>query len=82
MRADAYEFFSPPFLAFAHRGGAMYAPNLHRENSLHAFSQAAALGYRYLETDVHATSDEVLIAFHDDKLDRVTDGHGLIGELT
>jgi glycerophosphoryl diester phosphodiesterase len=82
MRADAYEFFSPPFLAFAHRGGATYAPNRHRENSLHAFAQATSLGYRYLETDVHATSDGVLIAFHDDKLDRVTDGHGAIADLT
>ncbi len=82
MRANAYEFFSPPFIAYAHRGGATYAPNLHRENSLHAFAQATTLGYRYLETDVHATSDDVLIAFHDDKLDRVTDGHGAIAELT
>lgn len=82
MRADAYAFFEPPFIAFAHRGGATYPPNLYRENSLHAFAEAAALGYRYLETDVHATADGVLIAFHDNKLDRVTDGHGTIANLT
>jgi glycerophosphoryl diester phosphodiesterase len=82
MRADAYPFFSQPFIAYAHRGGATFAPNLHRENSLHAFTEAAVLGYRYLETDVHATADGVLIAFHDDKLDRVTDGRGAIAELT
>jgi glycerophosphoryl diester phosphodiesterase len=82
MRADAYQFFEPPFIPFAHRGGASYPPNLHRENSLHAFTQATALGYGYLETDVHATSDGVLIAFHDDKLDRVTDGQGAIADLT
>jgi glycerophosphoryl diester phosphodiesterase len=82
MRADEYEFFDPPFIPFAHRGGATYPSNLHRENSLHAFTQATALGYRYLETDVHATSDGVLIAFHDDKLDRVTDGQGAIADLT
>ena len=81
MRAAEYEFFRPSFLAFAHRGGAHYGPNRHRENSRHAFDQAAALGYRYFETDVHATADGVLLAFHDDRLDRVTDRQGLIAEL-
>jgi glycerophosphoryl diester phosphodiesterase len=82
MRADGYAFLEPPFIAFAHRGGATYPPNRHRENSLHSFAEAAALGYRYLETDVHATADGVLIAFHDNKLDRVTDGRGAIADLT
>ena len=73
MRAAEYAYFDAPFAAFAHRGGATYPPNLHRENSLHAFPQAVDLGYRYLETDVHATADGVLLAFHDAVLDRVTD---------
>ncbi len=81
MRAADYDYFGPGFLAFAHRGGALYGPNLHRENSRHAFEQAAALGYRYFETDVHATADGVLLAFHDDRLDRVTDAQGMIGQL-
>ena len=29
--------------------GATYEPNRYRENSLHAFKEAVALGYRYLE---------------------------------
>jgi glycerophosphoryl diester phosphodiesterase len=82
MRASDYAYFDAPFLAFAHRGGATYAPNLHRENSLHAFTEAVDLGYRYLETDVHATTDGVLLAFHDRELDRVTDRQGDIGELS
>jgi len=81
MRAADYAYFDAPFAAFAHRGGATYAPNLHRENSLHAFQQAVDLGYRYLETDVHTTADGVLLAFHDHVLDRVTDRTGAIRML-
>lgn len=46
-----------------------------------AFEGAVALGYRHLETDVHVTSDGVLVAFHDEALDRATDRSGLIREL-
>jgi glycerophosphoryl diester phosphodiesterase len=81
MRASSYPYFDARFLAFAHRGGATYPPNLHRENTLHAFGEAVALGYRYLETDVHATADGVLLAFHDSVLDRVTDRRGQIAAL-
>jgi glycerophosphoryl diester phosphodiesterase len=65
-------------LAFAHRGGSDEAP----ENSLRAFRAATELGFRYLETDVHATRDGVLVAFHDTVLDRVTDARGVVAELT
>ena len=46
-----------------------------------AFEAAIEMGYRYIETDVHATSDGVLVAVHDDTLDRVTDRSGVIGDL-
>jgi len=81
MSVTDLPFFSPPFLALAHRGGSTYAPNVGRENSLHAFGEAVALGYTHVETDVHATHDGVLVAFHDDRLDRVTDRAGVIAEL-
>lgn len=81
MRAADFAYFDAPFIPYAHRGGALYPPNLHRENTAYAFGQAVALGYRYLETDVHATADGVLLAFHDPRLDRVTDRSGLITEL-
>ena len=64
-------------LAFAHRGGAGRWP----ENTMPAFQGAIDLGYRYIETDVHATRDGVLLAFHDDQLDRVTNWQGIIAEM-
>jgi glycerophosphoryl diester phosphodiesterase len=64
-------------LAFAHRGGALEAP----ENTLKAFQYAVDLGYAYIETDAYATRDGVLVSFHDDRLDRVTDSRGKIEEL-
>lgn len=80
--AADYAYFDRPFIAMAHRGGALLAANLERENTRHAFTEAAALGYDYFETDVHVTADGVLVAFHDDRLDRVTDRPGLIAERT
>lgn len=47
-----------------------------------AFRAAVELGFRHLETDVHTTADGVLLLFHDDSLDRVTDGSGRIAELS
>jgi glycerophosphoryl diester phosphodiesterase len=73
-----HQFLARPGpIAFAHRGGAGEAP----ENTLAAFELAVALGYEYLETDVHLTRDGVLVAFHDEHLDRVTDRTGAIAQL-
>jgi glycerophosphoryl diester phosphodiesterase len=69
-------------LAFAHRGGAYHPEIEGLENSLVAFRHAVELGYTYLETDVHATRDGVLFAFHDRVLDRVTGHRGSVAELT
>jgi glycerophosphoryl diester phosphodiesterase len=65
-------------LAFAHRGGARHPEIAGLENTLVAFEHAARLGYTYLETDVRATRDGVLLAIHDEVLDRVTGSVGSI----
>lgn len=78
MPASAWPVLDHPGpLAFAHRGGAGDWP----ENTMPAFANAVELGYHYVETDVHVTADGVLLAFHDDHLDRVTDRTGAISDL-
>ncbi len=65
-------------IAFAHRGGTSAAP----ENSMRAFEHAVNLGYRYIETDVHATSDGHVVAFHDNDLKRTCNSPLKIAEAT
>lgn len=82
MAREYGDFLAPEFIAMAHRGGALYAPNLGIENTLRAFGNAVDLGYTYLETDVHATKDGQLVSFHDAELHRVTGYGGAIEDLT
>ncbi|HEY0636787.1 MAG TPA: glycerophosphodiester phosphodiesterase family protein [Pseudonocardiaceae bacterium] len=63
--------------AFAHRGWHL-GELAGLENSMAALRRAAEEGYRYLETDVQATSDGVVVMHHDDTLERTTDGRGLV----
>jgi glycerophosphoryl diester phosphodiesterase len=81
--ADDYAFFDNGGrpIAMAHRGGALTGDNTGIENSMVAFAAAVALGYRYVETDVHATSDGAVVAFHDRTLDRVTDLTGSVADI-
>ncbi len=45
-----------------------------------AFQGAIDLGYRFVETDLHASADGVLVCFHDDTLERTTNGTGNVGQ--
>jgi glycerophosphoryl diester phosphodiesterase len=67
----------PGPIAFAHRGGALEA----FENTWTSFSHARDLGYRYIETDVNASADGVVLALHDPYLDRVTERSGLVRDM-
>jgi glycerophosphoryl diester phosphodiesterase len=70
-------FDRPGPLAFARHGFSEEG----MENSMLAFSAAVDLGFRYMGTDVQATSDGVAVAFCEESLDGATDGSGRIGEL-
>jgi glycerophosphoryl diester phosphodiesterase len=70
-------YLDEPVVAMAHRGFSLDG----LENSMAAFAAAVGLGFRYVETDAHATADGVAVALHDETLDRTTDGHGLVRDL-
>lgn len=63
---------------YAHRGASEYAP----ENTLSSFCLGLLQGANGIETDVQRTKDGVLVLFHDDTLDRVTDSTGKISDYT
>lgn len=60
------------FPLIAHRGASAYAP----ENTIAAFRLAAQQGTNWVECDAKLTRDNKVILFHDDQLDRTSDGKG------
>lgn len=52
------------------------------ENTMLSFKKAIEAGADGIELDVHETKDGELVVIHDETVDRTTDGHGAIGELT
>lgn len=68
---------NPPLMV-AHRGLSSLAP----ENSLPAFELAAEYGFDGYEFDIHTTKDGEWVVIHDDTVDAMTDGTGLVSEMT
>ena len=62
----------------AHRGASAYAP----ENTLEAFALAVEMKADGIETDVHFSNDGVIMINHDEKIDRTSNGQGLITDYT
>lgn len=67
-----------PIAVIAHRAGRGLSP----ENTLAAIRKAISLGVDYVELDVRATRDGQLVIMHDGDVDRTTNGHGKVKELT
>lgn len=65
-------------LTIAHRGESVKYP----ENTMVAFDAALAAGAELVENDVWMSSDNVPVVIHDEKVDRTTDGTGLVTSMT
>ncbi|RKJ05516.1 glycerophosphodiester phosphodiesterase, partial [Butyricicoccus sp. 1XD8-22] len=65
-------------IVLAHRGGAHLAP----EHTMIAFQKAIDLGVDGFEIDIRLTKDEEIVVFHDDTVDRTTDGSGFVKDYT
>src|SRR5215211_769353 len=59
-----------PVLNVGHRGASGYAP----EHTIPSYDLALKLGADYIEQDLQMTKDGVLVALHDDTLDRTARG--------
>ena len=68
----------PTPLVIAHRGDSAHRP----ENTLASFASALEIGAAYAEFDVHLTRDGEVVVIHDATLDRTTNGHGAVANLT
>lgn len=67
----------PPLL-IAHRGDSAHRP----ENTLASFASALEVGADIVELDVQLTKDGRVAVIHDPTVDRTTDGHGRVADLT
>jgi glycerophosphoryl diester phosphodiesterase len=61
-----------------HRGAAGHTP----ENTLAAVLKGIELGSDFIEIDAQLTADGELVVIHDKRVDRTTDGHGYVSDLT
>nr|WP_295712628.1 glycerophosphodiester phosphodiesterase [uncultured Halomonas sp.] len=66
------------FQVIAHRGASGHAP----ESTMAAYELAHEWGVDYLELDAQITSDGEVVVFHDDAIDRTSDGEGEINDYT
>ena len=61
-----------------YRGACGYEP----ENTLRSFNKALDLGVDMVEMDAHVCRSGEVVLIHDDTVDRTTDGHGHVADMT
>ena len=78
MREASGNMDAKKIQVWAHRGASGYAP----ENTLDAFQKAIDMGADGIELDVQLTKDGKVVVVHDEVIDRVSDGSGLVQDYT
>ena len=71
-------FLTNKFIGLVHRGGADETT----ENTIPAFQYASDLGFKFIETDVQASKDGIIVIFHDNDLSRMSDRKEKISDLS
>lgn len=66
------------FVNYAHRGASAYAP----ENTMSSFRKAFQIGSNGIELDLQKTKDGKIVIFHDDEIDKKSNGAGKISDYT
>lgn len=66
------------FIKIAHRGASAYEP----ENTLRSFKRAIEMKADMIEFDVRLSRDGHLVIVHDERVDRTTNGDGMVKEKT
>ncbi len=66
------------FINYAHRGASSYAP----ENTMASFKKAIHLGANGIELDLQKTKDGKIVIFHDDVIDKKSNGSGKISDYS
>ena len=77
MTHPVLERLSKP-VTIAHQGGNKIYP----DESLLAFTNAINMGIQVIEFDIHRTKDGIIVINHDQTIDRLTNGTGLIREMS
>ena len=70
QQIEDIDIFTSSIISVAHQGYSGYGAT---KNTLRAFKDAKKYGFEWIETDVYATADGVMLISHDGKVDTATD---------
>lgn len=79
LSAGTQTYAKSDFINIAHRGASGHVP----EHTIQSYDMAKNKFHAdYIELDIHMTKDGKLVAMHDEKVDRTTNGKGFIKDKT